>query len=89
VRSALGASGGEILRLIMGQGMVLSAVGVVLGLFGSAFATRALVSLLFGVSRPAPATYAGGVALLGDCRSGLLAPRAPRGPRGSGHHPAI
>jgi putative ABC transport system permease protein len=64
VRSALGASGGEILRLIMGQGMVLSAVGVVLGLFGSAFATRALVSLLFGVSRLDPATYAGGVALL-------------------------
>ena len=64
VRSALGASGGEILRLILGQGMVLSVVGVVLGLVGAAFASRALVSLLFGVSRLDPATYAEGVALL-------------------------
>jgi len=64
VRSALGASGGEILRLILGQGMMLSCIGVVLGLVGASFASRALASLLFGVSRLDPVTYAGGVALL-------------------------
>jgi predicted permease len=64
VRSALGASGGEILRLIVGQGMALSGAGVVIGLAGAALASRALVSLLFGVSRLDPLTYAACVALL-------------------------
>jgi ABC-type antimicrobial peptide transport system permease subunit len=64
VRSALGASGAELLRLVVSQGMMLSAIGVVLGLVGAAFASRTLVSLLFGISPLDPATYGSAVVVL-------------------------
>ncbi len=64
VRSALGASRHDILALIVGQGMTLTGVGVLIGLVGAAAASRALVTLLFGVSRLDPATYVAVVILL-------------------------
>jgi predicted permease len=64
VRSALGASRGDILALVVRQGTALTALGVVLGLAGAAVATRGLVTLLFGVTPLDPATYATVVALL-------------------------
>ncbi|HET9983747.1 MAG TPA: ABC transporter permease [Longimicrobiales bacterium] len=64
VRSALGASRRDILALVLGQGMALSVVGVLIGVSGAAAASRALVTLLFGVSRLDPVTYLGVVALL-------------------------
>jgi putative ABC transport system permease protein len=64
VRSALGASRGDILALIVRQGMTLTSIGVALGLIGAAAATRALITLLFGVSRLDPVTYLGVIALL-------------------------
>ena len=64
VRSALGASRGDIVGLVVGQGMVLTALGMALGLCGAAFASRALLTLLFGISRLDPTTYAGVVAAL-------------------------
>jgi putative ABC transport system permease protein len=64
VRSALGASRHNIVRLIVREGMALAGVGVVIGLVGAAAASRAIATLLFGVSRLDPATYAGVVALL-------------------------
>jgi ABC-type antimicrobial peptide transport system permease subunit len=64
VRTALGASRASILRLIGGQGLALSAVGVALGCAGAAAASRILVTLLFGVTRLDPATYIGVVALV-------------------------
>ena len=64
VRAALGATRGRILSLVVGQGMLLTALGVVIGLAGAALASGAMASLLFGVSRLDPATYVGVVALL-------------------------
>ncbi|HMA25430.1 MAG TPA: FtsX-like permease family protein, partial [Gemmatimonadaceae bacterium] len=64
VRSALGASSGDILALVVRQGMTLTGFGVVIGLGGAAAASRALTTLLFNVSRLDPITYAGVVALL-------------------------
>jgi len=49
VRSALGARRGDILALVLRQGMTLAAVGVLLGLGGALLASRALSALLFGV----------------------------------------
>lgn len=46
---SLGASAGEVARQIVGQGLRLTALGVVLGLVGTVGATKMLASLLFGV----------------------------------------
>ncbi len=64
VRSALGASRREILGLVVRQGMTLTGVGVALGAVGATAASRALTTMLFGVSPLDPATYLGVVALL-------------------------
>jgi putative ABC transport system permease protein len=64
VRSALGASQRDIVALVLGQGMRLTALGVVIGLLGTVVATQALVTMLFGVSRLDPVTYVGVIALL-------------------------
>jgi putative ABC transport system permease protein len=64
VRLALGAQRGHILALVLRQGMTLTGVGVAAGLCGALAASRALVSLLFGVSWLDPAAYLGVVALL-------------------------
>jgi putative ABC transport system permease protein len=64
LRAALGASRGNILRLVLGQGMRLTALGVVLGLCGTLAASRVLITLLFGVSRLDPIAYVGVITLL-------------------------
>jgi putative ABC transport system permease protein len=64
VRSALGASRGEILALVLQQGMTLTALGIVIGLAGAAAATQALVSMLFGLTRLDPITYLGVIAVV-------------------------
>jgi len=65
VRSALGASRGDILALVMRQGMTLTGAGVGLGLAGAIAASRAISSMLFGISQLDPLTYLGVVVLLG------------------------
>jgi putative ABC transport system permease protein len=62
IRMALGAAARDVSRLFVRQGLVLTAVGVVLGLIAAAALTRAMTALLFGVSALDPMTY-GGVAL--------------------------
>jgi predicted permease len=63
VRLALGASPSNILAMVVRQGMMLTAIGVVIGLTGALAATRALVTLLFGVSTLDPMTYVGVIML--------------------------
>lgn len=64
LRAALGASRREIVGMILRQGMTMTGVGVAIGLIGAALASRALITLLFGISRLDPATYAFVVVLL-------------------------
>jgi ABC-type antimicrobial peptide transport system permease subunit len=57
VRTALGASPGNILRLVLGQGILTALIGVGIGLAGALLLTRTLQSLLFGLSATDPLTF--------------------------------
>jgi putative ABC transport system permease protein len=59
IRVALGASGGNVLRLIVNRGILLVGVGSLLGMGTAMGATRLLEGLLFQVSVTDPATFAG------------------------------
>ena len=61
VRMALGAASGDVLRLVFRQGFVLIGSGLLLGVFGSLAASRAISALLFGISPTDPWTFAGAV----------------------------
>jgi putative ABC transport system permease protein len=64
VRAALGASQRNILLLVIRQGMMLTGIGIMIGLFGAMVASHFIVSLLYGVSRFDPITYLFVIALL-------------------------
>lgn len=61
---ALGAQRGDLLKLIIGQGLRLTLIGMGLGLVGSYAPTRVMTNLLFGVSATDPVTFAGVTLLL-------------------------
>ena len=65
VRLALGASAASILRLVIGEGLLLTALGAALGLAGAVAVTRTLRGLLYGVTPLDGLTIASVVALLG------------------------
>ena len=58
VRMTLGARPGDVLRMVMGEGMRLASLGIALGLAAALLLTRTLRSLLFGVSAADPFTFA-------------------------------
>jgi putative ABC transport system permease protein len=64
IRMALGARRSDILRLIVGRGMLLTAFGVTCGLAASFALTRFITSLLFGVTVTDPLTFAAITTLL-------------------------
>jgi putative ABC transport system permease protein len=57
VRVALGAERRDVLKLVVGHGMLLALAGIGLGLGGAFAVTRALSSLLYGISSTDPATF--------------------------------
>jgi putative ABC transport system permease protein len=71
VRIALGAGSGDVLKMILRQGMRTIFIGVAIGIIGSLALTRTVESLLFGVTATDPLTF-GGVTLL-LVGAGLLA----------------
>jgi len=54
---ALGAQAADVLRSVMGQGMVITALGVLGGLAGAAVLTRVMAGVLFGVTARDPVTF--------------------------------
>ena len=65
IRLALGGGRGDLFRLVVGQGMRVVGAGVVVGLLVSFAATRAMSTLLFGVSTADPRTFVAVAAILG------------------------
>ena len=61
VRSAIGASRGQIAGLILRQGLWKGGIGVVLGLIGAALLSRSMTTLLFNVRPTDPGGVCGGV----------------------------
>ncbi|HKG48700.1 MAG TPA: ABC transporter permease [Pyrinomonadaceae bacterium] len=57
VRIALGAQLGDVLKLVLSHGLKLTIIGAALGLFGAFLATRAITSVLYGVSATDPLTF--------------------------------
>ncbi|MGH9450237.1 MAG: ABC transporter permease, partial [Terriglobia bacterium] len=57
IRMALGAQKDDVLRLVMGQGMILALIGVGIGIAGALGLTRFLSSLLYGVKPTDPLTF--------------------------------
>jgi putative ABC transport system permease protein len=64
LRMALGASQGNVLGLVLRQGMIYVVLGVAAGLVGALAATRLLTSMLFDVKPTDPGTYAAVAAIL-------------------------
>lgn len=58
LRVALGATARDVMRLVLGEALVLAAAGLVAGLAGAVAATRLIGALLFGVAPTDPATFA-------------------------------
>jgi putative ABC transport system permease protein len=58
IRMALGASRGDMLKLVVRQGMLLTGIGLTVGLSASLGLNRLLANLLFGVKTTDPVTYA-------------------------------
>ena len=64
IRMALGARPAHVWRLVIGQGLMLTILGVGIGLTGAFALTRLISTLLFGVTPTDPLTFLGGAALL-------------------------
>ena len=70
IRMAIGAQPRDVFRMILGQGMFLTIVGMVAGLLGAFGLTRLMATMLFGVRPTDPVDF---------CRGGVAGPGGPRG----------
>ena len=59
IRMALGAQKGDVLRMIVREGMTLTIMGIGVGLLGAFGLTKAIAALLFGVGANDPASFVG------------------------------
>jgi predicted permease len=75
VRVALGASSRSILQIVLRRGVILIAIGIVIGIAGSLALTRVMQSALFGVQPTDPITFV--LALFGLAVAGVLACYVP------------
>src|SRR5262249_44077650 len=57
VRMALGAQHGDVLKLVVRQGIMMGIVGIIAGLFGAYGLTRLLATLLFGITATDALTF--------------------------------
>lgn len=64
LRIALGAASSTVLLQAVGEGLVLSLTGVVLGLLGSVALSRGIETMVFGITPTDPLTYGGVILLL-------------------------
>jgi putative ABC transport system permease protein len=64
IRMALGAAKSDVLKMVVGQGMMLALIGLFIGLISAFGLTRLMSSLLFGVSATDPLTFAAILVLL-------------------------
>ena len=64
IRMALGGQRGDVLRLVIGEGARLAALGVAIGIAASMAITRLMSTLLFGISATDPLTFVGVAVLL-------------------------
>ena len=64
IRMALGAQRSHVLRLVVGQAMLLASAGIVLGAAGAFALTRLMANLLYGVRPSDPVTFAAVAAVL-------------------------
>jgi predicted permease len=64
IRMAIGAQRRDVMRLVLGEGMLVILIGLGIGLAGSLASTRFVSSLLFGVTATDPLTFAGVIILL-------------------------
>jgi predicted permease len=58
IRMALGAGRGDVLRLVLGEGLLLIGVGLIVGLLATLAITRLMAGLLYGISPTDPITLA-------------------------------
>ncbi|HEY4303163.1 MAG TPA: ABC transporter permease [Gemmatimonadaceae bacterium] len=59
VRMAVGARPGDVIRLVLGEGLAITTIGIVVGLVGAFAASRVLANLLYGVSATDGGVYIG------------------------------
>jgi ABC-type antimicrobial peptide transport system permease subunit len=64
IRMALGAQSSQVLQLVLRQGMLLAAIGLVLGLLAAFGSTRMASTLLYGVNPSDPTVFIGVTLLL-------------------------
>jgi ABC-type antimicrobial peptide transport system permease subunit len=65
IRMAIGATAGDVLKMIVREGFILTAIGLAIGLAGAFALTRLLQGLVFGVSTTDAASFIGAIAVLG------------------------